>query len=138
MKKMLVVMIFFVLMVPVTSIAEETAVQEFQWAPVILISADVLAVGAAVAAIIQQNTLAADYETLQNNIGDNYDEAQYYRMMYEKEKVNGAEDLVLISTIAAGAVLAYTAADFFWLHNAFKIKVEPMVNGVKTGMLVTY
>jgi hypothetical protein len=137
MKKMLVVMIFFVFMVPVLSIAEETAAQEFQWAPVVLIASDALLIGASVMAIVQQNTLATDYDTLKTNLGD-LDEAEYWRLKYEKEKVTVAEDLVLISTITAGAALCYTVIDYFWLHNVFKPVIKISADGVKTGMLISY
>jgi hypothetical protein len=137
MKKKLVVLIFCILMVPVLSMADETAAREFQWAPVVLLASDALLIGASVAAIIQQNTLATDYDALKTNLGD-LDEAEYWRLKYEKEKVTAAEDLVLISTITAGAALAYTALDYFWLHNAFKPVVKISADGVKTGMIVTY
>jgi len=143
MKKMLVVLIFFVLMVPVLSKAEETAAQEFQWAPVVLIASDALLIGASVMAIVQQNTLATDYDTLKTNLGD-LDEAEYWRLKYEKEKVTAAEDLVLISTITAGTALVYTALDFFWLHNAFKgdVKVQagynPSIKGYSMAVSAAY
>ncbi|HNZ28692.1 MAG TPA: hypothetical protein PKJ42_01745 [Candidatus Goldiibacteriota bacterium] len=137
MKKIIITLIVLCFVVPFNVFAEESPSAEFQWAPVVLLASDALLIGASVAAIIQQNTLATDYDALKTNLGD-LDEAEYWRLKYEKEKVTAAEDLVLISTITAGAALAYTALDYFWLHNAFKPVVKISADGVKTGMIVTY
>jgi len=127
MKKVLVLIAVFIFVVSLSVKAEETAQPNFNWAPVVLLSSDALLVTASVMAIVQQNTLATDYETLRKDLGE-LDEAEYWRLKYEKEKVTAAEDLGLISTITAGAALCYTALDYFWLHNAFKGDVS-----VKTG-----
>ncbi|PKL91322.1 MAG: hypothetical protein CVV21_08910 [Candidatus Goldiibacteriota bacterium HGW-Goldbacteria-1] len=127
MKKFVITLIVMCFVVPFSIFAEESPAAEFQWAPVVLLASDALLVTASVMAIVQQNTLATDYDTLKTNLGE-LDEAEYWRLKYEKEKVTAAEDLVLISTITAGAALCYTAIDYFWLHNAFKGDVS-----VKTG-----
>ncbi|MBN2754249.1 MAG: hypothetical protein JXR81_05210 [Candidatus Goldbacteria bacterium] len=137
MKKISIFVFVLLFLISVFVFAEETTVQEFQWAPVVLLSSDALLVTASVMAIFQQNTLATDYDALKTNLGE-LDEAEYWRLKYEKEKVTAAEDLVLISTITAGAALAYTALDYFWLHNAFKPVVNISADGVKTGMIISY
>jgi hypothetical protein len=130
MKKVLFVLLAVFCILPVMLKAEEPAggAGEFQWAPVILAGADAVLAGLSVAAVIQQNSLATNYEELVKNAGTNYDMELYWRMKYEKEKVDSAGDLVLISCSAAGAALVYTALDFFVLHNAFKGSAA-----VKTG-----
>ena len=122
MKKIIVVLLAAFLVLPVLLIAEEpaAAADEFQWPQVVLLGADVLLIGLSAAAVIQQNSLATDYATLVKNEGSSYDMAQYWRMKYEKEKVDDAGELAGIACAAAAASLAYTALDYFWLHGVFK------------------
>ena len=127
MKKLFVLILAVALFVPAFAQAQDETggLSPRAW---VLIGADTVLCAATVLAVVQQNTLAADYEKLVSNMGDNYDEAGYWRMKYEREKVTAAEDLVLISAISAGAALAYTALDLFWLHHVFDGDVK-----VKTG-----
>jgi hypothetical protein len=130
MKKITIVLLAVFFILPVMLKAEEPAAKsgEFQWAPAILAGADIVLTGLSVAAVIQQNSLATDYAELVKNEGSDYDMAQYWRMKYEKEKVDSAGDLAAISCSVAGAALVYTALDYFILHNAFKGNAS-----VKTG-----
>lgn len=92
---------------------------DFNLSPFILIGIDVILAGMTIAALIQQNSLASDYEKLYNQINATT-EANYYRLLYEQEKVNAATDLVLISGITFGTFVTYTLLDYFILHNFFE------------------
>lgn len=117
--------------------AEEKKEEGFNWAPVVLLSSDALLIAASVMALVQQNTLSTDYETLRSQIDDTT-EANYYRLLYENEKVTSASDTALIACSAAAAALAYTLVDYFWLHSAFKADVAVTKEEVKLGMSVKY
>ena len=92
---------------------------DFNLSPFILIGVDIVLGGLTVAALIQQRSLASDYEKLYNQINGTT-EANYYRLLYEQEKVNAAADLVLISGITFGTFVTYTVLDYFILHNFFE------------------
>jgi len=92
---------------------------DFNLSPFILIGVDIVLGGLTVAALIQQSSLASDYEKLYNQINGTT-EANYYRLLYEQEKVNAAADLVLISGITFGTFVTYTVLDYFILHNFFE------------------
>ncbi len=117
--------------------AADTKDESINWAPVVLVSSDALLVAASIMSLVQQYTLAHDYENLRVKI-DNTTEANYYRLLYEKEKVNSAGDIAIIACSAAGAAVAYTLLDYFWLHSAFKASVAFTGDGVKLGMTVKY
>lgn len=109
----------------------------FPWAPAVLLTSDALLITASIMAVVQQNTLSTDYETLRGKI-DNTTEANYYRLMYENEKVTSASDTAVIACSAAGIALAYTLADYFWLHSAFKASIAYTGSGVMLGMTTKY
>jgi|DewCreStandDraft_4_1066084.scaffolds.fasta_scaffold23024_1 hypothetical protein len=92
---------------------------DFNLSQFILIGVDIVLGGLTVAALIQQSSLASDYEKLYNQINGTT-EANYYRLLYEQEKVNAAADLVLISGITFGTFVTYTVLDYFILHNFFE------------------
>lgn len=117
--------------------AEEKKEEGFNWAPVVLIASDAILTAASIMALVQQNTLSNGYETLRLSI-DNTTEANYYRLLYEKEKVTSASDTAVIACSAAGAAIVYTLLDYFWLHGVFKPAVEWTGDGVKMGMNVKY
>lgn len=100
----------------------------------LLIGADAVIAGLTAYAVIDQMDAAGRYEDLKKEI-DGTTEANYYRLLYEREKSVGKENVVLISSAALGAALLYTGLDFFWLHNFFpagvKTAVVPAENGVK-------
>ena len=109
-----------------------------EWAPTVLVVSDALLVTASIMALGQQNTLSTNYESLRLQI-DNTTDANYYRLLYEREKVNSASDTAVIACSAAGVALAYTIADYFWLHSAFKATVAYTGNGgVMLGMTAKY
>lgn len=136
MKKVLIAA-FLVCFLSASMFAEEKKEDGFNWAPVVLIASDAVLATASVMALVQQNTLAKDYDTLRLLI-DNTTEANYYRLLYEKEKVTSATDTAIIACSAAGAAIAYTLLDYFWLHGVFKPSVAWTGDGVKLGMTVKY
>ena len=109
----------------------------FPWAPAVLLTSDVLFVTASIMALVQQNTLSSDYETLRLKI-DNTTDANYYRLLYEKEKVNSASDTAVIACTAAGIALGYTLADYCWFHSAFKASFAFTGSGAMLGMTTKY
>jgi hypothetical protein len=94
---------------------------------VVLLASDALLITASLMAVVQQNTLASDYETLREAIDFNT-EAEYYRLLYEREKVKSAEDIALIACSAAGAALVFTALDWFLLRGVFPPGVKAVFN----------
>ena len=117
--------------------AGENKEEGFNWAPVVLIASDAILATASIMALVQQNTLSNDYETLRLAI-DNTTETNYYRLLYEKEKVTSASDTAVIACSAAGAAIAFTLLDYFWLHGVFRPSVAWTGDGVKMGMNVKY
>ena len=137
MKKFLVVAVLACFFSATSVFAEETTGDSIAWAPVVLVASDALLLTATIISAVQMSTLSKDYETLRKQI-DNTTDANYYRLLYEQEKVNSSSDTTTIACTAAGIAVAYTIADYFWLHNAFKPVVGITGDGVKLGMTVKY
>jgi hypothetical protein len=116
----LLLSILISLMFSFNAFAEHQPVSGGGWA---LIGADIILISASVWMIIDQNTGAANYNTLQNEI-DKTTEANYWRLLYEREKVIEKNTLVIAAVSVAGAALLYTAADFLWFKNAFPVEVK--------------
>lgn len=99
----------------------------YGWA---LIGLDAALSGAAVWFIVSQNAMAADYDSLRASI-DNTTEANYYRLLYEREKVTAMENQAMVISAAAGVAIIYTVVDKLFLHAAFpdaRFTINP-VNG---------
>lgn len=103
---------------------------EMPW-DIILISADVLSAGAAVWAVSEQISAADRYEKLYSEINASTED-NYYRLLYEREKVNSKETTALIAVSAAVVLLAYTAADLLFLKNAFPLRLKHAGSGFIT------
>lgn len=129
-KSVFVVLFVFILAVCCGLCSEENHFP-YEW---VLIGADAVIVSLAVYALLDQISAAENYERLSAEI-DGSTEAGYYRLLYEREKVIGKENIVIVSSIAAGSVLLYTIADFLWLHRFFpdgaKISAVPVQGGAK-------
>ena len=102
----------------------------------ILLTADAALSAAAVWTLIDRNTQAGAYNSLREQINGTT-EANYWRLKYEKSKVDARDFNVALTFSFAGAALAYTALDFFWLHNVFPVEIQPVIdplnkeNGIK-------
>lgn len=128
MKKFLVLIItiLFLLKTDVIFAKSKENNDTFQYEPVILLSVDVLLLGLTTLSIIQYNSLASDYEKLYSQINGTT-EANYYRLLYEKEKVNSAGELIIISGIATSLSVLYTIFDFFWFKKVFKDNIQTKI-----------
>jgi len=96
----------------------------YGWA---LIGADAILAGLTVWAVMDYNTQADAYNTLREQI-DNTTVENYWRLMYEKEKVDDRVSNVVIPLSVGSACLLYTIIDYFWLHNAFPVEVKAGYN----------
>jgi len=102
----------------------------------IVLTADAALSAAAIYTLIDRNTQAGAYNRLREQINGTT-EANYWRLKYEKSKVDARDFNVALTFSLAGAALAYTALDFFWLHNAFPVEIQPYIdplnkeNGIK-------
>ena len=96
---------------------------------IILITADVLSAGAAVWAVADQVSAAGEYENLYSQINGS-SEDNYYRLLYEREKVVSKETTAVIAVSAASVLLAYTLADVLFLKNAFPVRMRHAGAGV--------
>lgn len=117
----------FVLLLAVGVYASDSGKKQDWTGAAVLLASDALLITASVMAVVQQNTLASDYETLREAI-DGSTEAGYYRLLYEREKVMSAEDIALIACSAAGAALVFTALDWFLLRGVFPPEIKAVFN----------
>ncbi|MBP7792489.1 MAG: hypothetical protein KA120_05440 [Candidatus Goldbacteria bacterium] len=113
--------------------------QESKSSPVtgwILLGADAVLTGLTIWAIADQITAATDYETLRSKI-DGTTDANYYRLLYEKEKVSSRETTALLAGSATGVFLVYTALDYFFLHKAFPVEIKAAYDPVRSGIKIS-
>ncbi len=103
---------------------------ELPW-DMILITADVLSAGAAIWAVADQIDAANRYEKLYSEINGS-SEDNYYRLLYEREKVVSKETTAVIAVSAAAVLLAYTAADLLFINNAFPVRLRHAGGGLIT------
>jgi hypothetical protein len=132
MKKNIIVFLIIFLSVSAAFCAEENRFPP-EWA---LLGVDAAIAGLTIYALLDQISAAEAY----NKLGasgeiDGDTEAGYYRLLYEREKVIGKENIVIVSSAALGAALLFTAADYFWLHKFFPVDIKasllPEGNGIK-------
>lgn len=98
---------------------------------VILITADVITAGAAVWVVADQVAAAGEYEELYLQINGS-SEDNYYRLLYEREKVVSKETTAAIAVFAASVLLAYTLADVLFFNNAFPVRLKHAGMGMFT------
>ncbi len=124
--------------IPLTASAKVNGPETIQsitgygWA--ILVS-DVALAGLTVWAIEDYNSQADAYNTLKAQI-DNTTEANYWRLMYEKDKVDSRVSNVVIPLAAGSACVLYTLVDYFWLHNAFPVQIKAGYNNAKNETII--
>lgn len=126
-KNHVVFVLAFVLLCPFLKAADSTKqeINAYGWT---LLGADAALCAGTVLAVVSAGNAVDDYNSLKKEI-DNTTDANYYRLMYEKEKADNKNNIATALGIAAGAALAYTALDYFWLHQAFPdVKVQTGYN----------
>jgi hypothetical protein len=96
---------------------------------------DVALAGLTVWAIEDYNTQADAYNTLRAQI-DNTTEANYWRLMYEKDKVDSRVSNVVIPLATGSVAVLYTIVDYFWLHNAFPVQIKAGYNNAKNETMI--
>ncbi len=96
----------------------------------VLLGTDAILSGLAVWSVVLERNMADDYEALKSSV-DNTTEANYWRLLYEKEKVSAAEEKVVFACTAAGVAVLYTLLDALWLHSTFPVSISPSGDGVK-------
>jgi TM2 domain-containing membrane protein YozV len=110
---------------------ENTVVTSCGW---VMFGMDAVLTGLAVWTCLDYDKAARDYEVLRSAI-DNLDDINYYRLLYEKEKVDSRKSYLIIASLAAGAALFYTAFDYFFLHEIFPVEIktgfDPINNEIK-------
>ncbi len=109
--------------------AENQTITPQGWA---LLGADALLAGVTVWAAIGQNAAADDYEKLRSSL-DNTTLENYWRLKYEKEKVDAKANIVLIAASAASVAVCYTLLDIFFLQAAFPVQVKAAYDPVNGG-----
>jgi hypothetical protein len=117
----------FVLLCPVLQAADgaRQEVNAYGWT---LLGADAALCAGTVIAVVNAGNAVDDYNSLKKEI-DNTTDANYYRLMYEKEKADNKNSIAVVIGIATGAALAYTALDYLRLHEAFpEVKVQTGYN----------
>ncbi|GEM_PF-1409581 len=109
------------------------------WGCVSLLVVDAGLVAYTVYAVSDQWKAADNYNTnygkLNNAQGSNYD-----KLVSMKKTVDDKKTPVVVGSCLAGAAIAYTAADFFWLHIIFPadVKAGPVIsNGSIAGVMLT-
>jgi hypothetical protein len=111
------------------------------WGRAGLVIADAALVVYAVYAVSDERGAAdnydASYNSLNNAQGSNYD-----KLNSMKNSVYNKQTTAAVASCIAGAALAYTAADYFWLHIVFpadvKVKAGPIVsNNSINGVMLT-
>ncbi len=129
MKKIMIMFLLLAAFYPAlqaTDLGGNSGMNGYGWT---LIGADVVFSGATIWAVMDERNSADSYAALKNNI-DNTTQENYYRLLYEKAKVDSKSNTAMYLGITAGAALVYTAVDYFWLHTAF--------GGQKVGVEVNY
>jgi outer membrane protein OmpA-like peptidoglycan-associated protein len=98
-----------------------------------LLSADAVLTAYAVYAVLDQWKAVDDYNgkynTLDNIHGSNYDQLNSIKKDAEKKNTPVAAGVCL-----AGAAVAYTIADYFWLHNIFPVDIRSGVLADSRGI----
>lgn len=98
-----------------------------------LLSVDIALSALSAWSLADRNTQAAVYNKLLPEI-DNTTDANYWRLKYEKGKVDARNTDTVLAFSAAGAALLYTALDLFWFHGAFPF--EPVVDPNNPGIII--
>lgn len=130
MKKIMIMFLLFAAFFPLLQAVDISEKGETNWYSWSLIGADVVFSGATIWAVMDERNAADSYATLKSSI-DNTTEENYYRLLYEKSKVDMKSNTAMYLGITAGVALAYSAVDYFWFHNAFasqKVGVEVNYN----------
>lgn len=73
------------------------------------------------------------YKLLNNPSGINYDELKAL-----EKTANDKKTAVVAGSCLAGAAIAYTAADYFWLHIVFSNGIKTAAIPVNSGMMLTF
>ena len=101
-----------------------------------LVVLDVALMGYTAYALNDQWKAADDYTSkyklLDNPSGTNYDELKAL-----EKKANDKKTVVVIGSCLAGAAIAYTAVDYFWLHIIFSNGIKTAAIPVNNGMMLT-
>jgi len=97
-----------------------------------LITADIALSGLSAWILYDRNTQAGIYNGLWKEINNTTD-ANYWRLKYEKSKVDARDFNAALSFSLAGAALAYTVLDLFWFHGAFPLDIQPVIDPANKG-----
>jgi len=99
----------------------------------VLLGSDAVLSGLAACFVVAQNNSVDSYESMKAGL-DNTTEANYWRLLYEREKTDAAGERATYACAAAGVAVLYTAIDLLFLHNVFPVNVKPVQNGVAAGV----
>jgi hypothetical protein len=99
----------------------------------VLLGSDAVLSGLAACFVVAQNNSVDTYESMKAGL-DNTTEANYWRLLYEREKTDAAGERATYACAAAGVAVLYTAIDLLFLHNVFPVNVKPVQNGVAAGV----